>query len=937
MGSSVSNVSLLQQVRQVARRARRLLWIRSLVLVAAGALLFALLAILFDHGVHVDHRGLRWLVSLGSLGGWLAFAGRVLRPLVGLQLNEVNTARWMERAYPVLQDRLSSAIQVLRDAPRDAAAGSTDLRTALVQQATAQSAQLELDRVLDGRCIWRAAAWGAGAIVSWLALAVWSPIDVHTGLARLAVPWNPPRWPTLHHLSFDSLPSQVAQGESIRVRVVDTQRLLPSQVQLWYWPQGEDAHNIRRYDMRRADDASVWTLANIRQPFRIRAAGGDHQDMEWVSVNVVEAPALSEVRVSVEPPAYTGWPVEAVAADFSVLRGTRVWLHGRSTRPLREAWLAWRDETGQTARIPLSLSSDGRDTALDRSCSPQWSIAASAEYHLELLDRAGIRAAVHRGHVTAQADQAPTIELRQPDDDILVGPNSLVPLNVQVSDDLAVQQILLIYTRSDEEALPEHPLMLFDRTDPPRPRADVRQGADLLPVNFDWDLSQVSGLLPGTVVSWHLSATDNGGQQTQITTRHWTLSSEEQQLQEFAGQEQELLTQVHQIVLAQQRVQKTLQQTLQHRWQAGSVPSTLANQIEAVALAQRAVRETLTDSPASVLHELSAQQDAIRRSRIAAEARLQRQEDWVAQLAQLDQDALAKLDDALSSVLRDVSDGDPAPGLSARASDELQRAVPLQQHVVERLQTLVWELRQQDALQARVQQLQQLRTQQQTLFGETTALAEVTISRTVDSMPAAQRDKLRALVEQQLELARQAEQSVAGMLEAPAESEAAEAARLMAAQQAAVAGGLSARMRLAAQELQLNRVGNATQQQQAVDALLEQVLGLLQRAPQNTGHTPIATPTQQSDPQAEMQAALPAEPPRGNAAVPPAEIQLLAMLQRQLNQQTQECHDRLVAAGGSDDDAERQLKALAMQQGELAELLNRLLSAAAADTEAQVR
>ena len=164
MGSSVSNVSLLQQVRQVARRARRLLWIRSLVLVAAAALLIALLAILFDYGVHVDHRGLRWLVSLGLLGGWLAFAGRVLRPLVGLQLNEVNTVRWMERAYPVLQDRLSSAIQFLRDAPRDAAAGSTDLRTALVQQATAQSAQLELDRVLDGRCIWRAAAWGAGAI-----------------------------------------------------------------------------------------------------------------------------------------------------------------------------------------------------------------------------------------------------------------------------------------------------------------------------------------------------------------------------------------------------------------------------------------------------------------------------------------------------------------------------------------------------------------------------------------------------------------------------------------------------------------------------------------------------------------------------------------------------------------------------------------------------
>ena len=322
-------------------------------------------------------------------------------------------------------------------------------------------------------------------------------------------------------------------------------------------------------------------------------------------------------------------------------------------------------------------------------------------------------------------------------------------------------------------------------------------------------------------------------------------------------------------MLAQQRVQKTLQQTLQHRWQAGPVPSALANQIEAVALAQRAVREALTDSSASVLRELHAQQDAIRRSRIAAEARLQRREDWVAQLAQLDQDALAKLDDALSSVLRDVSDGDPAPGLTARASDELQRAVPLQQHVVERLQTLVWELRQQDALQARVQQLQQLRAQQQTLFGETTALAEVTISRTVDSMPAAQRDKLRALVEQQLELARQAEQIVAGMRDAAAERDAAEAARLMAAQQAAVAGGLSARMRLAAQELQLNRVGNATQQQQAVDALLEQVLSLLQREPQNTWQTAIATPTQQSDAQAEMQAALPAEPPqrqRGGAA-----------------------------------------------------------------------
>ena len=256
----MSDASLLKQIQQVGRRAQRLLWWYALLMAISASLLWALGTVLLDYVLRMEHPALRWFLSFGAITGLLGIGIRWLVPVLRLRLDEVRTARWIERGLPALQDRLSSAIQFLRDPPHDPTAGSTDLRSALVRQTVAQLSEIDVQQVLDRQGVRRAAWIGIATLLLVLTLALSHPVDLGVGLARLGFPWKSLRWPTAHALSFASLPTRVAQGSRICVQVVDTRGELPVRVELWYWPQGSRSTEIVRYDMHRNGDTAEWTL-----------------------------------------------------------------------------------------------------------------------------------------------------------------------------------------------------------------------------------------------------------------------------------------------------------------------------------------------------------------------------------------------------------------------------------------------------------------------------------------------------------------------------------------------------------------------------------------------------------------------------------------------------------------------------------------------------
>src|SRR3954471_18965356 len=142
---------LEQRVQQVARRVSRLARLYAWGRFAIALLLVVLVACLVDYFIRAHDPGIRVIVSLAVLAllGWL-FARLVLQSRAST-LSLVQVAQRIERRFPELGERLSSAIAFLAQGEKDVGAGSVDLRRAVVAQAESVTGDLDFQQAIDAR------------------------------------------------------------------------------------------------------------------------------------------------------------------------------------------------------------------------------------------------------------------------------------------------------------------------------------------------------------------------------------------------------------------------------------------------------------------------------------------------------------------------------------------------------------------------------------------------------------------------------------------------------------------------------------------------------------------------------------------------------------------------------------------------------------------
>ncbi|MBC7819547.1 MAG: hypothetical protein IAG10_21910, partial [Planctomycetaceae bacterium] len=142
--------SLLDQLRDLRRRVRRLLWLNGLSWAIAGLLCGALLIALGDWLWHFDDRGLRagLLALLAVVVGGVAWR-RLVAPL-RTPLSNVELSGHLEHCFPDLRGRLATAVEFLE---RDVSptVGSPELQRRLIEQTTADVRSLNFADVLDRR------------------------------------------------------------------------------------------------------------------------------------------------------------------------------------------------------------------------------------------------------------------------------------------------------------------------------------------------------------------------------------------------------------------------------------------------------------------------------------------------------------------------------------------------------------------------------------------------------------------------------------------------------------------------------------------------------------------------------------------------------------------------------------------------------------------
>lgn len=391
-------------------------------------------------------------------------------------------ARMVEKTFPVLGDRLISAVQLGRldnDGLRGESAGLVSL---LVDRVDRETAAIPIERTVSSKrlVMLGRVAYGSLAV---LLLAIAAPGPIAGGISRLADhsrDYVNPGLALIHTLQGDA---SVVRGDDFR-----TAGILSGGgdhlVVCWRW-KGSDVWNSRPLQVNRKTGAFDLVVEKPRMSFSWYLESGKSRTPRF-SVTVIDRPAIERLGVTLAFPRYTGFgTISRDDNDGSIraVRGTEATLRISANKPLASMTIVWSDST----LTPCTVSgAQGTVT---------FTVTRDAGYHIALVDTIGISDAdpiTYR--VTCAEDGPPSVSLVDPTGEAVLPRSMRLPLLYRAEDDFGLSRVSLVF-RLPEEGVPS--------------TVDVKTGAlpRELADRYLWDLSAYN-LLPGDRFTVRLAAFD---------------------------------------------------------------------------------------------------------------------------------------------------------------------------------------------------------------------------------------------------------------------------------------------------------------------------------------------------------------------------------------------------------------------------------------------
>lgn len=377
-----------RKLRSLVRRARFVMAVRGACPVVTVLVLGLLLVMAVDATVTFMPLWPRWAMTLAILTVTaVSTVVFLIRPLARSMTLE-GIARALEARHPELQERISSAVELLRGGDASEAQGSRALIAALVEEASHDVEGL-LPRqevtLRSARPFLLAAALSLALLAGLLAV---RPRESSRLLARAVAPFlNLPNV-AAYDLSVTPGDTTIRPGDSLRVEVeVANERAGAATL---YLINAEGRRSALEMDELPAPEGSQKFAALCpppRQAFQYRIRAGDALT-RYYRVNVVPPPIVHGVDLRLEYPDY-GY-LESVdespfAGQIAGVAGTRVILTAQLNKSVPEAGLYLKGREAPFARGRCRELEDGGaecifDFTLETGLTGTWWLEATDEH-----------------------------------------------------------------------------------------------------------------------------------------------------------------------------------------------------------------------------------------------------------------------------------------------------------------------------------------------------------------------------------------------------------------------------------------------------------------------------------------------------------------------------------------------------------------------------
>jgi hypothetical protein len=215
----------------------------------------------------------------------------------------------------------------------------------------------------------------------------------------------------------------------------------------------------------------------------------DGRRSEQYTITVVHEPILTDVRVTLTPPAYTGEAPTTLtdnAGNVQALEGTKVNVQARSNNPIRAASVQFDEQPAKAVRH------HGHDIEFG------FSALADGHYKVLLEDSLGFATRDPLAYtIEVFQDHAPGVELLEPGEDTEMPRTQEIDLGFVAQDDYGVARATLHYRRNGEGDFLATPVGLGEQ-----------KGRKEIAVAHRWNLSDVT-LFPGNSIEYFVEVADN--------------------------------------------------------------------------------------------------------------------------------------------------------------------------------------------------------------------------------------------------------------------------------------------------------------------------------------------------------------------------------------------------------------------------------------------
>lgn len=427
--------TIIRTLKRLILRARLVIALRGIGAVVSLAIAVVLVLMAADAAVTIFSSGVRYALTLSGLG--VAVAGVVwllIRPLART-LTLAGVARAIEYHHPELQERISSAVELLssRDAPE--LRGSEALIAALAEKASGDVRTIRPRREISFRRAWAALflALGLAAVLGGLFLA-W-PAKTSRLLLRAAAPYM-----NLPNVSADDLtvaPGDVVitRGRFLRVDVeVASQAVRRAHLRMPA-PDGTETVELmtRVFDPEHEAARFTFTCPSAEDSFRYRIHAGDALS-RYYTVTVVPFPAVTRIDLRYDYPEYTQLEPRFerdATGDIAAVAGTTVTVTARTNTAVRSGELVIDGQPAPAASAELVAAAGGTTDCVFRV---QLEPGLAGRWKAKFTDRYGFANTPGEHDIEALPDAPPRVQVLEPEQKRLrMAPEDQLPLGGRVS------------------------------------------------------------------------------------------------------------------------------------------------------------------------------------------------------------------------------------------------------------------------------------------------------------------------------------------------------------------------------------------------------------------------------------------------------------------------------------------------------------------------